>query len=214
VCREVRRRLSACLYVAAALAVGLIGPACGADALKYPAKLLRFIVPFAPGGNSDVHARLIGQKLTAWLGQQVIIDNRPGAAGTIGVDIAAKAPADGYIIVLASFGNILVGPSLYQRLPYDPVKDLALAGTPKAIITRLNQAVNRAFTAPESSPLMPPRASSQPVARPVILRNQSGMAWRNWVSWFANWASDSRNERRVTESVDSYPLVTPRDGRD
>ena len=96
-----------------------------ASAQNYPTKPIRFIVPFAPGGNTDVQARLIGQKLTEAMGQQVIIDNRPGAGGTIGVEMAAKASPDGYTIILASFGNILVGPSLYKKLPYDPVKDLA-----------------------------------------------------------------------------------------
>jgi len=95
-----------------------------AAAQNYPDKPIRLIVPFAPGGNTDVQARLIGNKLTAALGQQVIVDNRPGAGGTIGVDMAAKSTPDGYTIVMASFGNILVGPSLYKNLPYDPVKDL------------------------------------------------------------------------------------------
>jgi tripartite-type tricarboxylate transporter receptor subunit TctC len=113
--------------VAAILAaMGILAAASSfAAAPAYPTKPIRLIVPFAPGGNTDIQARLIGQKLTEWLGQQVIVDNRPGAGGTIGVDMAAKAPADGYTIVIASFGNILVGPSLYKNLPYDPVKDLA-----------------------------------------------------------------------------------------
>jgi tripartite-type tricarboxylate transporter receptor subunit TctC len=109
------------------LAVGIILAFClvgSALAQAYPTKPIRFIVPFGPGGNTDVQARLIGQKLTSYMGQQIIVDNRPGAGGTIGVELAAKAPADGYTLVLASFGNILVGPSLYKRLPYDPVKDL------------------------------------------------------------------------------------------
>lgn len=109
-----------CIAIAAMLiALGSV------HAQNYPTKPIRFIVPFAPGGNTDVQARLIGQKLTEAMGQQVIIDNRPGAGGTIGVEMAAKAPPDGYTIILASFGNILVGPSLYKKLPYDPVKDLA-----------------------------------------------------------------------------------------
>ncbi|MBI3044090.1 MAG: tripartite tricarboxylate transporter substrate binding protein [Betaproteobacteria bacterium] len=95
-----------------------------ATAQNYPTKPIRFIVPFGPGGNTDIQARLIGRKLTSAMGQQVIVDNRPGAGGTIGVEMAAKAPPDGYTIVLASFGNILVGPSLYKKLPYDPAKDL------------------------------------------------------------------------------------------
>jgi tripartite-type tricarboxylate transporter receptor subunit TctC len=109
------------LVVGMMLAFGLLG---SAGAQQYPTKPIRFIVPFGPGGNTDVQARLIGQKLTSFMGQQIIVDNRPGAGGTIGVELAAKAPADGYTLVLASFGNILVGPSLYKRLPYDPVKDL------------------------------------------------------------------------------------------
>ncbi len=107
------------------MAVVFLGIPLLATAQAYPTKPVRFIVPFAPGGNTDVQARLIGQKLTESLGQQVIVDNRPGAGGTIGVDMAAKATPDGYTIVLASFGNILVGPNLYKNLPYDPVKDLA-----------------------------------------------------------------------------------------
>lgn len=99
----------------------LLAPAVKAE--SYPLKLVRFIVPFAPGGNTDVQARLIGRKLTDTMGQQFIIDNRPGAGGTIGVDVAAKSSPDGHTIALASFGNIQVGPSLYKKLPYDPVKD-------------------------------------------------------------------------------------------
>jgi tripartite-type tricarboxylate transporter receptor subunit TctC len=114
-------QVAAAVLVAAGMLAG--GPAAAQSA--YPTKPIRFIVPFAPGGNTDVQARLIGQKLAESLGQQVIVDNRPGAGGTIGVDMAAKAPADGYTIVLASFGNILVGASLYKKLPYDPVKDFA-----------------------------------------------------------------------------------------
>lgn len=92
---------------------------------NYPSRPVRFIVPFAPGGNTDVQGRLIAQKLSDKWGQQVVVDNRAGAGGTLGVEMLAKAPADGYTIALASFGNILVGPSLFPKLPYDPMKDLA-----------------------------------------------------------------------------------------
>jgi tripartite-type tricarboxylate transporter receptor subunit TctC len=96
-----------------------------AAAQNYPVRPVRFIVPFAPGGNTDVQGRLIAQKLSERWGQQVVVDNRAGAGGTLGVEMLAKAPADGYTIALASFGNILVGPSLFPKLPYDPMKDLA-----------------------------------------------------------------------------------------
>ncbi|MPZ47353.1 MAG: tripartite tricarboxylate transporter substrate binding protein [Betaproteobacteria bacterium] len=103
----------------------------------YPTRPVRLIVPFAPGGNTDVQGRLIAQKLSEAWGQQVVVDNRGGAGGTLGVDRAAKAPPDGYTVVLASFGNILVGPALYKKLPYDPVKDLApviLVSTPPGLM--------------------------------------------------------------------------------
>ncbi len=96
-----------------------------AAAQNYPTRPVRFIVPFAPGGNTDVQGRLIAQKLTEAWSQQVVVDNRAGAGGTVGVEMLARAPADGYTIALASFGNILVGPSLFPKLGYDPLQDLA-----------------------------------------------------------------------------------------
>jgi len=94
------------------------------SATEYPIKPIRFIVPFAPGGGTDFMTRLFGQKLAEAWSQQVVVDNRPGAAGILGTDIAAKAPADGYTIVMAS-GSHNVNPSLYRKLPYDSIKDFA-----------------------------------------------------------------------------------------
>ncbi len=94
-------------------------------AQNYPTRPVRFIVPFAPGGNTDVQGRLIAAKLSEIWNQQIVVDNRGGAGGTLGVEILSKAPADGHTIALASFGNILVGPSLFTKLGYDPMKDLA-----------------------------------------------------------------------------------------
>ena len=120
-----------------ALAAALFLLTSATYAQNYPTRPVRFIVPFAPGGNTDVQGRLIAQKLSESLGQQFVIDNRGGAGGTLGVDIAAKAPPDGYTIVLASFGNVLVGPALYKHLPYDPMKDFApvvLVSTPPGLL--------------------------------------------------------------------------------
>jgi len=94
-------------------------------AQNFPTRPVRFIVPFAPGGNTDVQGRLIAAKLSEIWNQQVVVDNRAGAGGTLGVEILSKAPADGHTIALASFGNILVGPSLFTKLGYDPMKDLS-----------------------------------------------------------------------------------------
>ena len=101
-----------------------IGIAGGAAAQPYPSKPVRFIVPFAPGGGTDILARLLSQSLMETLGQPVIVDNRPGAGGVIGADIAAKSPADGYTIVLGSPGPLTINPNL-QRVPYDAPRDFA-----------------------------------------------------------------------------------------
>jgi tripartite-type tricarboxylate transporter receptor subunit TctC len=93
-------------------------------AQTWPAKSLRFISPFAPGGGTDITCRIIAPKLSDALGQPVIVDNRGGAGGMIGVDLAAKSPPDGYTIVLGTIGPLAINPSLYAKMPYDPVKDL------------------------------------------------------------------------------------------
>jgi tripartite-type tricarboxylate transporter receptor subunit TctC len=99
---------------------------CGglADAQQYPAKPIRIVNGFAAGGPTDIYARLIGQKLTAAWGQQVIVDPRPGASGNIGADHVAKSPADGYTLFLPSF-SIAVNPSIFPKLPYDVLRDFA-----------------------------------------------------------------------------------------
>lgn len=107
---------------AAALAACAVG---GAAAQNYPVKPIRFIIPFTPGGNTDVLGRILAQKMTESFGQQVVIDNRPGAGGTLGVEQTARATPDGYTIVMGTFGGVLVANSLYTNLGYDPQRDLA-----------------------------------------------------------------------------------------
>jgi tripartite-type tricarboxylate transporter receptor subunit TctC len=106
-------------------------------AQPYPVKPVRFVVPYAPGGNTDILARLIGQKLGEAWGHQVIVDNRPGAAGTVGAELVARSPADGYTLIMGSFGNIIVANSLYKNLKYDPLKDfasIALVSLPPGVL--------------------------------------------------------------------------------
>src|SRR5213076_2436219 len=91
----------------------------------YPAKPIHLIVPFPPGGGNDTVARAIAQQLGPDLGQPVVIDNRPGAGGSVGAELAAKAPADGYTLFLAGVGSHAVNPNFHRNLPYDPVKDFA-----------------------------------------------------------------------------------------
>jgi tripartite-type tricarboxylate transporter receptor subunit TctC len=110
----------------------------GAAAQGYPAKPVRFVVPYAPGGSTDTLARTIGVKLTDLLNQQVVVDNRPGASGNIGMDIVAHALPDGYTIVLGYIANLAIDPSLYRKMPYDPVRDFApiteLASSPNVLV--------------------------------------------------------------------------------
>jgi tripartite-type tricarboxylate transporter receptor subunit TctC len=94
------------------------------DSNTYPTRPIRIVVPVAPGGGTDYTARSIAQKLTESLGQTVIVDNRPGAAGNIGVEIAAKATPDGYTLVMP-ISSFSINPHLYKKLPFDTVKDLA-----------------------------------------------------------------------------------------
>src|SRR5918992_5265987 len=109
-----------------------------AFAQSYPARPVKLIVPFPPGGNTDIVGRLIGQKLTEGLGQQVYVENRGGAGGTIGAEAAAKSPADGYTLFFATTGTLASAPSLQPDLRYDPVKAFApistLANAPVVVI--------------------------------------------------------------------------------
>jgi tripartite-type tricarboxylate transporter receptor subunit TctC len=98
---------------------------CIAQAQPWPQKPVRVIVPFAPGGASDLMPRLVGEKLTAMWGQPVLMENRPGAAGNIGMEAGVKSPPDGYTLLSAPNGNLVVNPHMYSKLAYDVFKDLA-----------------------------------------------------------------------------------------
>jgi tripartite-type tricarboxylate transporter receptor subunit TctC len=106
------------------LALGLAGGAA-AQASSYPSRPIKIVVPNAPGGPNDTLSRIVGQKLSELWGQPVVAENRSGAGGTIGVDLVAKAPPDGYTLVLGGSAQLAVAPGLYAKLPYDPLRDLA-----------------------------------------------------------------------------------------
>jgi len=107
----------------------LIGAACFAaltsHAQPYPIKAIRFIVPFVPGGGTDITARAIGQKLSEAFAKPVVVDNRPGAGGVIGAEIVAKAVPDGYTLLLGSPGPLTINPNLQSKMPYDTLRDFA-----------------------------------------------------------------------------------------
>src|SRR5262249_26759866 len=91
----------------------------------YPSRPIRLIVPFPPGGSTDILARALGEKLAQGLGQPVVIDNRPGAAGSIGAEAAARATPDGHTLMMGHLGTLAVNPAIYKSLPYDPVKSFS-----------------------------------------------------------------------------------------
>lgn len=109
-------------HIVAFCAAALLAGSCLAQA--WPTRPARMIVPFAPGGPTDVMARILGQKYTESLGQAFVIENRAGAGGNIGMGAAAKAPPDGYTVLVSS-SSYVVNPSLYAKVPYDPYKDFA-----------------------------------------------------------------------------------------
>lgn len=111
--------LAALLATLAAALPGIVA------AQTYPGKPIRIIVPFPPGGTSDILTRLIGAKLTESWGQQVIPDNRPGANGNIGADMVARAAPDGYTLVLMDVGNLSISPSVFAKMPFDIIRDFA-----------------------------------------------------------------------------------------
>ncbi|HSW82234.1 MAG TPA: tripartite tricarboxylate transporter substrate binding protein [Usitatibacter sp.] len=121
------------------LAAFLLAAAAGAAAAQsWPSKPLKIIVPYPPGGTSDILARAIGPGLTAALGQAVVIENKPGATGNVGADFVAKSAADGYTLLLADIGSLAISPSVIATLPFEPVKDFApvvmVAYTPHLLV--------------------------------------------------------------------------------
>jgi len=108
-----------------ALFLALAFVAGAAAAQGYPAKPVRIVVPYAAGGSADITARVIAQKLSDSLKASFVVENKGGANGMVGTEVVAKAPADGYTLLLVASGPIVVNPALYPRVPYDPVKDLA-----------------------------------------------------------------------------------------
>ncbi len=153
-----RRRTACAMLLSFAVVVGAAA-ALPARGQPFPARPIRIVVPFAPGGGNDVFARQLGVRLGETLGQQVLIDNRPGAGGTVGTDAVAKAAADGYTLLLGHTGTLAINPALYPKLPYDARNDFVavgpLAETPLVLVVAaasvsktLQQLLAQAKTAP------------------------------------------------------------------
>src|SRR6476661_2911237 len=116
------KRHKVLIFALASLASHVPAPS---SAQSYPAKPVRYVVPFPAGGSPDIIARLIGERFSRMWGQQVVVDNRAGAGGTVGAAFAAKSPADGYTLFQCNIASSAIAPSLYQKMPYDHQRDFA-----------------------------------------------------------------------------------------
>ena len=136
--------IAAAATVALFLVTGGV-PDAAVAAENYPTRPIRFIVPFPPGGGTDIYARIIGPKLAEALRQQVVVDNRAGAAGAVGAEVAAKAPPDGYTIWIGQVSNLVIVPALQPKLGYDPVRDFApitlISKAPSAMVVNADSPI-------------------------------------------------------------------------
>ena len=123
-------------------ALALAAFAAAAPAQDYPAKPIRLIVPFPPGGGTDIAARTVANKLSETLRWTFVVENKPGAGGNLGVEQAVKSPPDGYTLVIGQTSNLAINPALYAKLPYDPLKDLSpialIVSAPVALVVAAN----------------------------------------------------------------------------
>jgi len=131
------------LAAALAATAGALAPAAAFAQPAYPNKIITIIVPFAAGGTTDILARVIAQGLTSELGQSVVVDNRAGAGGNIGGQLAARAPADGYTLFMGTVGTHAINAALYKKMPFDPIKDFApltrVANVPNLLVANPSQ---------------------------------------------------------------------------
>jgi tripartite-type tricarboxylate transporter receptor subunit TctC len=132
------KTLATATWVALATVALTVWPSVGYSQSAYPSKPIRLVVAFPPGGSTDIIARLVGQKLGERLGQQVIVDNRGGAGGTIGTEIAAKATPDGHTLTMGTTSTHVIAPAAYAKVNYDPIKDFVpitlVASTPYLLV--------------------------------------------------------------------------------
>jgi tripartite-type tricarboxylate transporter receptor subunit TctC len=172
------------------LAFAVASATSRAAAQAYPTKPIRLIVPFPPGGGTDILARVLGNRLSQTLAQAVVVENKPGAGGNIGVDAVAKAAPDGYTLVLGQTSNLAINPTLYPRLPYDPLKDLApialVASAPLVLVVRsgspyhtLADIITAAKAKPESITFASPGSGTVAHLTGELLQREAGVKFQH-----------------------------------
>src|SRR5258707_2824790 len=132
------------------LLLALACAAATAQAQTYPTKRIRFIVPFPPGGGTDINSRALTQRIARNTGWTFVVDNKPGAGGNIGAEQAAKAPHDGYTLVLGQTSNLAINPFLYAKPPFDPIKDFA----PVALVSSVPLVIVSSARRKDADPLL------------------------------------------------------------
>jgi len=173
------------MYRRLTLGLAALAVAFSSAAAEYPAKPIKLVVPFPPAGGTDILARQVANRLTEVNKWTVVVDNKPGAGGNIGVDAVAKSPADGYNLVMGQTSNLAISPTLYTKLPYDPLKDLepiVLVGSgPLAIVVRadsrfktLGDLINEGKQKPGSITMASPGNGTVAHLAGVRLMNVSG----------------------------------------
>ena len=179
-CREVKIVLHAILALSAC---ALMTPTTVA-AQNYPSRPIRFIVPFPPGGGTDVLTRTLATALGENLQWKIVVDNRPGAAGSVGMDVAAKATPDGYTLVMGEASNLAIFPALFAKLPYDPVKDfqpITLVGSTELVLVvaadKPYKSLSDLMAAAKSKPLTMASAGSGGISHLVgeMLKQRAGI---------------------------------------
>ena len=163
------------------LLAALVNVSAAAHAQSYPNKPIRMVVPWPAGGITDVIARAVGLHFAEALGQQVVIDNRPGAGSTLGAALVAKAVPDGYTLLMNDLGGHCISPSLYSNLPYDGVKDFApvalVAGSPMVLVANPTLGVRTLPQLIELAKLKPLRKKTAKTAADAARTGSFRLPW-------------------------------------
>lgn len=169
---------------------GAIGLAAGAasaqPAARFPERPVRMVVPFAPGGSTDIFARLVAAKMSEDLGQQIVVDNKPGAGGNIGAEAVARSAPDGYTLLVGTPGPLTINPNLMKSMPYDPARDLVGVGqivnvqsvlvvNPATGIASVHELIDRARAQPGKLSYASPGLGSSPNLAMELFAAQAGI---------------------------------------
>lgn len=168
-------------------AIGLAAAAASAQpAARFPERPVRMVVPFAPGGSTDIFARLVAAKMSEDLGQQIVVDNKPGAGGNIGAEAVARSAPDGYTLLVGTPGPLTINPNLMKSMPYDPARDLVGVGqivnvqsvlvvNPATGIASVHELIDRARAQPGKLSYASPGLGSSPNLAMELFAAQAGI---------------------------------------